>query len=162
MKICTTCKKEKSLEEFSKSKYGAQGREAKCKECYKSYWKDYSIKNKEKVLQKSRDFRKDNKEKVTELAKKCRENRRDGYYKIYHLPNHTVKSPLGYIGNTFQGIEDRLRGHRDMGRDTSGYRILHSVKTFEEALRLEVSYIKRGYDGGLNGRELKFFKSITT
>lgn len=48
-KTCSRCEVEKSIEAFHKSKHGACGRRADCKECVKVKSKAYYKKNKEKI-----------------------------------------------------------------------------------------------------------------
>jgi 5-methylcytosine-specific restriction endonuclease McrA len=66
-KICSKCGKEKSKEEFAKWRCW-------CKDCKKKYNKKYKkiyyVKNKEKILQLSLEWKKKNSERAKEIAKK--------------------------------------------------------------------------------------------
>jgi hypothetical protein len=51
-KICNICKNEKTLREFSKSKYYSDGCRSQCKQCNK----DYRQKNIVNIKQKSKEY----------------------------------------------------------------------------------------------------------
>jgi hypothetical protein len=53
-KICTKCKKKKSLGEFSIDKRHRDGKASSCKECDKTYKKQYYKDNKERYLKNQR------------------------------------------------------------------------------------------------------------
>lgn len=127
-KICTTCKDEKSLDNFNKSKTGKYGVTSTCKTCVKKYNKDNSEKryendkkyrknnpdkiyyknNREKVLKRIREFRNKNLALVKEQQKKSIEkNRISGVYLIGNLINHKF-----YIGST-KNIKARWKGHKN-------------------------------------------------
>lgn len=87
MKICTSCKEQKPISEYSPSKRGGMGVQAKCKPCYaeimrkrrtidptysRNYAKTYVQKNYALVLEKTRIYRLNNPEKVAVWKKKDR------------------------------------------------------------------------------------------
>lgn len=51
---CYKCKKEKSLDEFVKDKSRRNGRNNKCKECQKKYWRSWFGRNPDAYKAKSR------------------------------------------------------------------------------------------------------------
>lgn len=51
-KICYKCKIEKSSELFRKNKSKKDGLNSYCKDCYKYYEKNWSLKNKDKLIKK--------------------------------------------------------------------------------------------------------------
>lgn len=53
-KICTRCKKNKSLEEYSTYKYGFDGKKSQCKECRKDYNHKRYDENKVDILQRAK------------------------------------------------------------------------------------------------------------
>ena len=70
MKICTKCKIEKELSEFSTQKNGKFGVTSVCKICFNKYAKKYSQENKEKILIKSKKYYQENREMISEYRKK--------------------------------------------------------------------------------------------
>lgn len=87
MKCCTSCKTEKPLTEFSPSKRGLFGVQAKCKPCYAKIMRDrrtadpskhresikkYTENNYKKVLKRNSAYRKNNPDKVSEWKRKDR------------------------------------------------------------------------------------------
>lgn len=87
-KVCTQCKKEKSLDEFYKHKTHKDGRRSECKECskkiyqenikyHKEYRKEYHKKNSKIINAKSRKWAKENRERHYENGKKWCESHRD-------------------------------------------------------------------------------------
>lgn len=94
MKICTSCKKEKSINEFFKSKREKDGIARDCKECNKKRAKEWALKNperrtairrknylnnKEKYLEISTNWNKSHSEKHVESNRKWRENNPEKY-----------------------------------------------------------------------------------
>ena len=65
-KICNICKNEKTLREFSKSKYYSDGHRSQCKQCNK----DYRQRNIDKIKQKAKEYHLLNREKNLEKSKK--------------------------------------------------------------------------------------------
>lgn len=75
-KICVTCKQEKALEFFSRSKARADGRNSACKDCYNKYKKDYYLKNQKKIKRTNGKRRKEMQEwlkayRATLQCEKC-------------------------------------------------------------------------------------------
>lgn len=81
MKICSKCKKEKELEEFTKCKKALGGYNYYCKECIKkinilnkknnpNYYKEYYIKNKNYINTRNKNWIKENKERFDLINKK--------------------------------------------------------------------------------------------
>ena len=80
MKTCTKCKIEKDEDCFSKNKQW-------CKECVKSYNKQYRIDNKEEIKENNKQYRIENKEEIKEYQKQYRiENKEEikEYIKQYN------------------------------------------------------------------------------
>ena len=87
-KVCTKCKVEKSVEEFSKANREKDGLQPQCKECIKAYYqansekisvnqKAYYQANAEKILVNHKAYREANAEKYAEYHKAYREANRD-------------------------------------------------------------------------------------
>jgi len=100
-KICSKCKIEKSVCEFSRKKSSNSELRSECKECNKISNKKYREENKEKELNRHKKYREENKEtlklKYKELHKEYRQNNKDyfkKYNKIYYENN--LKKLIGY------------------------------------------------------------------
>jgi hypothetical protein len=171
MKICTKCKKEKTLEEFIKLRTSKDGFTWDCKECrrevdrlnyqkYKDKSKKYYQDNKEKCKKQSSEWAKNNKERTNELNRKWyanldldkkkqlyrkkvewNKNKAEGVYSVYLLP---ISNYVGITKNVYQ----RMCYHRGaQKRDTTGYIILAQFKDKQDALYLERDYHIKGYAG---------------
>lgn len=66
--VCQTCQQRKSLSSFPKNKAKKNGHGAQCKECRKTYSKEWYKQNKEKVLDRQKKYYADN----TETCKAAR------------------------------------------------------------------------------------------
>jgi len=108
MKVCSKCREEKELTEFSKNKYNKDGYQYNCKTCrkkyregnteyMKKYRKEYREKNKEAIAEKAKIYYEENKEDrnaynkmyysankelLAEKHRKYREENKDKYKKI--------------------------------------------------------------------------------
>jgi hypothetical protein len=69
-KKCTKCGVVKSLDEFSNAKKGKHGKQSRCKDCDKEYYKS----NKETILKRCKDYKENNKEVRKEWREKNKEN----------------------------------------------------------------------------------------
>ena len=76
-KTCSRCKIEKLSNMFQKRKESKDGLRAMCKECQSKQKKEYSIKNKEKILQNKKDYQSKNTEKLKEYCKKYYRDNKD-------------------------------------------------------------------------------------
>ena len=129
MKNCRKCNQEKEYSKFYSSKETADGRTSYCKEYLRN---------------KSADrYQKDTSTWI-KAVKKRNVSKEDGYHRVYHLPNHTVNSSLGYVGVT-DNVYERMCGHRSAGRNTEGYTILAKSKNRDAMLQLEKEYGNKGY-----------------
>ena len=115
--------------------------EYKDKEKRKKYLQEYNKqwreKNREKACEYLKNWRKLNKERIKKYNKEVVE---DGHYSVYLLPNEN------YVGQT-KKIKVTISQHKNLGRDTSNYKILHTFATREEALAKEKEYHDKGYNG---------------
>ena len=86
-KICSKCKVEKELCEFSRKKSSQQELRSECKECNRISSKKYREENKDKELNRHKKYREENKEilkiKYYEQHKEYRQNNKD-YFKQYN------------------------------------------------------------------------------
>ena len=63
-KICTICKKGLTLDKFGKCKNAKDGLKPQCKECRNEENKQHYIKNKAKVIERTKKYSIDNKDKM--------------------------------------------------------------------------------------------------
>ena len=82
-KKCSKCKEEKSLDCFGLNKNGRYGVGNRCKDCNLIYFKEYYLKNKEKINKYFKEYRSKNKENCKKIVKKYKKKQReqleDGY-----------------------------------------------------------------------------------
>ena len=71
-KVCTYCHEKKSLDHFGKHKLMKDGHLNQCKACRKEYMKAYEAKNKEKIVEKSKEYYEVNKEQIKERVRTYR------------------------------------------------------------------------------------------
>ena len=69
-KICTTCKQELNIKEFSKQPRGKYGVKARCKRCTNAYNRSYREKNQDTLRKKQKLYYDQNKDKCSERWKK--------------------------------------------------------------------------------------------
>jgi hypothetical protein len=106
MKVCTKCKVEKEVINFSKHKGTKSGFGSRCKECSKEYYKKYHEKNKnyskehrKKNKEYYKEYRKNNSEKNKEYYKKWREENKEKIKqnaKIYFQKNKEILQKKSY------------------------------------------------------------------
>ena len=91
MKICTKCKEEKELSEFSKSKSSKDGLQYNCKACQRQYCRQYYAKNAEYCKQYQREYVAENPELKAERNRKYKskypEKRKAKSKANYNLPS---------------------------------------------------------------------------
>jgi len=77
-KICTKCRIEKDISEFSKAKTGKFGVRGDCKKCVNDYYKHYYyLENKKKISIKGKKYYKDNCEKIQRYEKEYRDKNKE-------------------------------------------------------------------------------------
>ncbi len=99
MKICNGCKKEKELSDFNKDKSRKDGYSYKCKKCLKNIHCSLYKNNKEKYLDKSKNYYKNNKENHLLRNKNYVKNNREKY--------------LEYQQNYFNDNKDKIRKYKN-------------------------------------------------
>ena len=77
MKVCTTCKVEKSFDNFYKDKRKKDGLHPRCKNCHNITTKNYYVNNLEVVKQRQKNYRINNKDKLNVINQNWRDNNRD-------------------------------------------------------------------------------------
>tara|TARA_R110000796_G_scaffold32050_1_gene84311 strand:- start:20 stop:520 length:501 start_codon:yes stop_codon:yes gene_type:complete len=153
-KTCKDCKKEKDISEFNKSNNGTTYR-GNCKKCRKEFQsnyyqnnkekhKEYRLNNKEKVNENQRKWYQNNKEKAAEHRKKYYESLKLDHYIVYYLPEEN------YCGVT-QNPTKRMLKHKSRGNNPTGWKVLATTKTRQEALTIERKYHTELGMNGANG-----------
>lgn len=161
MRVCSKCKEEKELNEFTKDASSKDGIRCSCKKCnalYKKLYvqnntekiKAYKENNKDKYKEYSKKYRNNNKNKIQDYQKEYRENNKENtkerskkYFlenreKIY---NYRLKNIKKYIGYNSKWIKKKIK-------EDSVYKFKYRVRA------LIVKSFKRG--------RKHFIKSIRT
>ena len=107
LKRCSTCKIEKSFEEFSKCKSKTDGCQSHCKVCVK----EYRNQNKEKISEQRKEHYEQNKEKILERNKEYREQNRE---KILERNKEYSKE---YYEQNKEKITKQLKEYRNQNKD---------------------------------------------
>ena len=110
LKTCKACDLPQPVSHFSKQSAAKDGLYPKCRSCCKKYRREYYLKNKEKELQTSKEYRKNNPEVTTQWLEAKREC---GVYKI-----ECVKSGRFYYGGTTH-MYNRFNCHMSFLRNNS-------------------------------------------
>lgn len=76
-KICTKCKIEKSIDEFTNSKNNKDGKSYQCRECNSIQNKEYREKNKDNIKDYKKEMYEKNRENVLQQRKEYYEKNRD-------------------------------------------------------------------------------------
>lgn len=103
-KTCTTCNKNKPLDEFYNCKSNSDGKQYKCKQCSKEYGKEWRT----DINPTYHYHYFKNPEHYKLLKKRVEKNRRGTTSKVYfiQLPDDKV-----YVGSTTQNIKRRIDTH---------------------------------------------------
>ena len=137
MKICSTCKVEKNLEDFYRCKTKVDGYQIICKECNNNNNRIYYLKNRDKL----KNYSKITNGRYSAYNKMYIESKKDGYHYVYLLPEYNY---VGYTSNLYS----RMIVHKSNNRDISNYIVLGKFLDKEEALQVERSYHAKGFLGG--------------
>ena len=127
MKVCTRCKVEKPIDEFSNNKNASDGKNSWCKACYRVY-------------------RKENKERLNKMDRLYYERNREeriAYQKEYRMsnPEKTKETKRNeYMKNRDRYLKRRRKYYQE-NRDI----ILKQMKQYQKANRDRISRYKREY-----------------
>ena len=130
-KKCTKCDKEKPLAEFSKNKRGLDGRQAKCKLCYKAYYK----KNKKNIIEQTKRYRKANKESVAEYFKQRYKDNKEAineYQKKYYRANKADLAEYRkqyYHANKSDMVQKGVEYARERRANDPLFRLTHNIRS---------------------------------
>ena len=102
MKVCSTCKTEKPLDEFHRK---GSGRVSKCKECAKKYHREHYLCNKQRYLERSASWRQKIKKMVANIknvpCKDCGETYHPEVMEFDHLEGEEKSRCVStMVGNT--------------------------------------------------------------
>jgi len=103
-KICSKCKKEKSLKEFCINRAKKDGLNSRCKECAKECGKQWQKANPEKANKNTKKWRKSNPEKAKESTKKWQKNNPEKWRKIQTKAYYKIRQTAKAV------IDGRMRG----------------------------------------------------
>jgi hypothetical protein len=138
-KICSKCKEEKEIEEFSIDKGNKDGINRHCRECRKKYYK----KNKEYLNEKKKTYYKKNKEKFDEKNKE------------YYKKNKEVvdKKHKEYYYNNKETVGARQRKYNKENKEKINSRSKkHYIENKEKINRRRVKLNKEKYKNDTNFR----------
>ena len=133
MKICTKCKIEKELSEFSTQKNGKFGVTSVCKICFNKYAKKYSQENKEKILIKSKKYYQENKENKKKKRKERYQENKEKSEKYYEENKEKNKEK---IKEYYQENKEKI--------------LIKSKKYYQENREMISEYRKKRYNTDIN------------
>ena len=130
-KTCTKCGKDKILSEFHKMESNIDGYRTTCKQCRISEGKEYSLNNKEKIIEAKREYRIKNKEQIREhkhkyyLENKESVDKKNEEYRVEHKKERKEYDRLRYKTNP---EEVKERSKRWKKENTEQVRILARIR----------------------------------
>jgi hypothetical protein len=123
-KICSKCKKIKSIEDFNKDRTKKDGLRSSCKKCTQILNRQYHINNIEVRNKKSREYYKKNEEKLKEYQKEYRKNNPEKtreYQKEFRLnnPKKVKEYSKEYRKNNIEKMKKYRRNNAEKIRERS-------------------------------------------
>jgi len=131
VKLCRICKTEQEHGSWTNRKTGKSFSNSKCRKCAANY-----------SNKRTKDKRKDPviNAQLLKWGRDYFQSKKDGLHHVYILP---IEHYAGVTDNPFFRGQD----HRSKGKNTEGFRIIHSTKNRNEALELEALLHDLGYKG---------------
>jgi hypothetical protein len=123
-KVCTKCKEEKDVTEFSSSRND-------CKLCAKEYQKKYRENNKEKIRQSKKEYREKNKEKIRQSKKVYRKK----YGEILSIKNKEYR----------ENNKEKIRQTKKEYSENNKEKIRQTKKLYRENNKEILSIKKKEY-----------------
>jgi len=114
-KVCSACKKEKSIDDFHKCSSKKDGRQSFCIECSCERKADWRKNNKDRASETSARWYRNNKEKKDEQSSRWRKNNKDKVSKIYARWCEKNKEKKAETRHSW-GIDNRDRLARNQAR----------------------------------------------
>ena len=141
-KRCYKCKQELPLGEFHKNRTRKDGLDHHCKKCKKRHAREYREENRDRLIQRSKEWRKNNPGKNLLY---CREYRRDHREEVNQHNREYRSTILGYLANVFYCMGRRCNNpkvhnyHRYGGRSIKNkFRSLDEFRNYViEELRVD-------------------------
>ncbi|MDB9992585.1 hypothetical protein OAD97_00285 [bacterium] len=130
MKKCNKCSEEKPLTEFHKNKTTKDGKERKCKSCFKKQSEKYYKNNSELILEQNKTYRKNNTKKISQYQKIWYSDNKDQHLKIskqWRLDNNEKMKLLNkcyYLNHTGE--------HRERMKKWKEINPLYDVEYFQD------------------------------
>jgi hypothetical protein len=131
-KTCTKCKELKDVSSFYKRKSGLIS--STCKICHLLYCKEYSTKNKEKIIERSKQWQNNNKDKRKQIKQRWID-KNPNYHKEYRQEYH--KNNPDYNKNYYQKDPEKRK------QDSRNFRInhpLHNQQYQKEKCKRDVNF----------------------
>ena len=111
MKVCSKCRRQLGLSEFSKNKRYKDGLICWCKGCNNEHRKQYYQSNKDKALDYRKQYYNTNRYKALEYQKQYRETKIQCEPYCYMVWSK-VKQAFIYVGRSTNVLEQRVASHR--------------------------------------------------
>ena len=159
-KKCNKCGEVKCLDEFNNDKYRKDGKDFKCKICYKIY----RNRNKKKYNQSNKKWRENNREQINESAKEIRENNKKHknqnistleFIKLFHENNklkkctkcEDVKSFDEFCKDKYKksGKSPRCKMCVNLYAKKNKEKIKEYKKTYDQINKIKISEKKKEY-----------------
>jgi hypothetical protein len=132
-KKCTKCKEVIPMEGFNNNKGTKDGKASQCRECMRSFLKEY--RKSPAHVKRAAEYKKNRYNK---------ERHPLGYTAVYYLPEEH------YVGMTLN-VRHRMSSHKSAGRLIQGYEVLAWFERSVDAHLFETQLHVLGYLGYFNG-----------
>lgn len=138
LKTCKKCGLEKLLSEFHKKPSNKDGLRNSCKECRKAEKRDYYLANRDKVLEKCKEYESSNREKVNARKRKYLEANKSKVYAYHKKYRYKHPEKMREIRNSIKAKEYRKKWISNNRSKSVGY----SKKWRENNKDKRLSYLK--------------------
>ena len=142
-KKCTKCGEVKSLDEFYNAKKGKHGKQFRCKDCDKEYYKS----NKEKIKEYNKKYKQDNKEKIKEYNKEYYKNNKEKLSDLQKIYCKNKKESISnnkkryYIENKYYINKRTNKGFKQRMNTDIIFKLKHNI-----GCNIRTSLKKNGYN----------------
>jgi 5-methylcytosine-specific restriction endonuclease McrA len=148
---CSKCKQNKSIALFSKSRTIRRGFQPRCKACNSKIFSSYRIKNRNKLIEKSKKWQRLNRERANENSRKNYQSRREHYKGLHYKwvaanPNKVRKiSYQSHLKTRYAGALSPM--DLDFAKKHFGFRCAYCFKR----RKLEIEHVRPLSRGGARG-----------
>ena len=144
---CTTCEKDKKIDEFNFQDKKKGTHHSECKECekryreankehYKEYHKHWHEQNKERIKERAKKYRENNADKIKERDRKYRENNvdkiKEGQRRWYE---NNIDKMKEYRENNVGKIKERDRKYRENNKEKNLQYISSMLEQIDPVLK---------------------------